>query len=70
MSGTPKTMDSSAVLEVVSAVGPVGAIAVLYLLIKPSKSDNAERQLVLLEQISANTSQTRDGVLKLLERGK
>ena len=64
---------TSEAIALVSALGPIGAIGVLWLLtsrqVKSSEGD-ATRRLFLLEQIRDNTERTKDGVLALLELGK
>ena len=59
------------IVQLVQAVGPIGAIAVLWFLtnrqVRASEGD-ATRRLLLLEQIKDNTERTKDGVLALLER--
>jgi hypothetical protein len=64
---------ASEVIALVSALGPTGAIAVLWFLTartaRASESDTT-RRLLLLEAIQVNTERTKDGVLALLERGK
>ncbi len=62
-------MSQSVLIEIVQALGPVGALGVFWLAMKP-KTETAERQLLLLESIRQNTEATKEGVLRLLERGR
>ena len=64
---------ASEVIQLVQAVGPIGAIFVLWLVtsrqVRASEGDST-RRLLILEQIRENTERTKDGVLALLERGR